>query len=213
MPNRMIAAGFTLVLVLTACSSAAPAGSTPPAGASATPQAVTTPPPTAPATSQGPFVMPSFAGDPDLAARFPKQVDGKPVGQVTTARFIDFLRAFSTAQAEIDRVSQGFAAAGIDMNAVIVGFATATAAGSSVNIFALRVPGQDAGKLIQSYTLISTSNAGDKLSAETVGGKSVSVFRDSSGTASDWLYANGDILWTVNTSNQKQAEAVFAAVP
>jgi hypothetical protein len=67
--------------------------------------------------------------------------------------------------------------------------------------------------LIQAYTLLSTSNAGDKLSAETSGGKSVSVVRDSGGTASDWLYANGDILWSVNTSDQKVADAVFAALP
>jgi hypothetical protein len=211
MPNRMIAAGITLVLVLTACSSAAPAGSTPAAGASATPQAVTTPAATA-ATSQGPFVLPSFAGDPDLAARFPKQVDGKPVGPVTTGKFIDFLRARQSTQAEIDTMSQAFAAVGIDLNSVVVGSANATVGGSTVGIFAFRLPGQDASKLIQNYLLLSSSNEGDKLSPETVGGKNVTVVRDSAGYASTWMYANGDILWTVNTSNQKEAEAVFAAL-
>jgi hypothetical protein len=33
------------------------------------------------------------------------------------------------------------------------------------------------------------------------------------GFASTWMYASGDILWEVNTSDQKEAEAVFAALP
>lgn len=212
MSNRMIAAGITLVVMLAACSSSTPAAGTPAAGASATPQAVATPPASAPATSQGPFVLPSFAGDPDLAAKFPKQVDGKPVGQVTTGKFIDFLRALQSTQAEIDTMSQAFSAVGIDLNAVVIGSANASVGGTPVGIFAFRIPGQDASKLIQNYLLLSTSNQGDKLSPETVGGKNVTVVRDSAGYASTWLYASGDILWTVNTSNQTEAAAVFAAL-
>ncbi|MDQ6795831.1 MAG: hypothetical protein M3067_13640 [Chloroflexota bacterium] len=215
MPYRMIAAGTTLLLLLAGCSSSTPAAATPVAGASATPQAVTTPAPTVPATSQGPFVMPSFAGDPDLAAKFPKTVAGKPVTAAETARFVDFLRAFNTTQAEIDKISQAFNAIGIDLNSVVLGSAVATVNASPVNIFAFRVPGQDAGKMIQGYALLSAgnANAGDKLSVETVGGKNVSVVRDSAGTASDWLYANGEVLWSINSSDQADAEAVFAALP
>jgi hypothetical protein len=210
----MIAAGTTLLLLLAACSSSTPAAATPAAGASATPQAVTTPEPTT-AASQGPFVMPSFAGDPDLAGKFPKTVAGKPVPAAETARFIDFLRAFNTTQAEIDKISQSFNALGIDLNSVILGSAVATVNGSSVNIFAFRVPGQDAGKMIQGYAVLSAgnANAGDKLSTETVGGKNVTVVRNSAGVASDWLYSNGDVLWSINSSDQADAEAVFAALP
>ena len=214
MPYRLIAAGTTVLLLLAACSSSTPAAATPAAGASATPQAVTTPEPTTVA-SQGPFVMPSFAGDPDLAGKFPKTVAGKPVTAAETARFIDFLRAFNTTQAEIDKISQAFNAIGIDLNSVILGSAVATVNGSPVNIFAFRVPGQDAGKMIQGYAVLSAgnANAGDKLSVETVGGKNVTVVRDAAGVASDWLYANGDVLWSINSSDKPDAEAVFAALP
>lgn len=216
MSNRLIAAAITLVVVLAGCSNAAPAGSapgaaTPAAGASATPQAVTTPAAST-ATSQGPFVLPSFAGDPDLAAKFPKQVDGKPVGPVTTATLMEFLVALQSTPADLDTMRQAFATIGIDANTIVVGSANATVSGSTVGIFAIRVPGQDATKLIQNYSIFSAANQGDKLSAETAGGKNVTVVRDSAGYASTWMYATGDILWTVNTSDQKEAAAVFAAL-
>jgi hypothetical protein len=215
MPSRIIAAGSTLLLLIAACSSAAPAASNPAAatsaaGTSATPGAVATPP--ASAASQGPFVMPSFAGDPDLAARYPKIVAGNPVTQVTTLKLIDFLHAFNSTQAEIDTMSQSFATIGMDLNSVILGSGIATVDGSTVDIFAYKIPGQDVTKMIQNYGAFAASNEGDKLSAETVGGKNVTVVRNN-GYASTWMYPTGDILWTINSSSQKEAEAVFAALP
>jgi hypothetical protein len=224
MPLRRIAAGITLVMMLAACSSAAPSGSTPPAvtpapsasgtpvpDASATPPAATTPPATTPGTSQQPG--PSFAGDPELAARFPTQVDGQPVTNVTIALFVDFLRAFNTPQAEIDSMRQTFATIGIDLDTVVMGSANATVDGSSVGILAIRVPGQDANKVIQNYALLNPENTEDTVSQETIGGKNVAVVRSAGGQASTWAYATGDIMWSVNTSDQKEAEAVFAALP
>lgn len=213
---RRIAAGFTLVVMLAACSSAAPAGSTPPAvtpapTASGTSPAVTTAPATAPGTSQQPG--PSFAGDPELEARFPSQVGGQPVTNVMTARLVDFLRALSTSQAEIDTMRRTFLTIGIDLDTVVMGSANATVSGSLVGILAFRVPGQDANTLIQNYLLFSSSNEGDTLSQETIGGKNVAVVRSAGGYASTWMYANGDTLWSVSTSDQKAAEAVFAALP
>lgn len=219
---RRIAAGITLVVMLAACSSAAPAGSTPPAGTPAptasamapavtTPPAVTTAPATAPGTSQQPG--PTFAGDPELEARFPSQVGGQPVTNVMTARLVDFLRALSTSQAEIDTMRRTFLTIGIDLDTVVMGSANATVSGSLVGILAFRVPGQDANTLIQNYLLFSSSNEGDTLSQETIGGKNVAVVRSAGGYASTWMYANGDTLWSVSTSDQKAAEAVFAALP
>jgi len=189
--------------------SVAPAGSAAPAGASSV----------APGTSQQPG--PSFAGDPELAAKFPKQVDGQPVTNVTTARFIDFMSAFDTTpsaaastKAEIDSVRTIFAGIGLNLDTMVFGSATATVSGSSVGIVALRVPGQDANKLIQNYAMIpSALKSGDVLSKETVGGKSVTVVRDVGGFASTWMYANGDILWEVDSTNQDEAAAVFTALP
>ena len=202
--------------MLTACGSAAPTGSTPPSGtlapsASRTSPAVTTPTATAPETSQQPG--PSFAGDPVLAAAFPKQVAGQPVTSVTTALFIDFLRAFDVSQADLDLMRQNFATIGIDLDKVIMGSANATVSGSVVGIQAYRIAGQDANKWIQNYALISPLETGETLSKETSGGKNVSVVRDAAGDASTWIYANGEIVWSVETSDPEQAAAVFTALP
>lgn len=225
-PALAALAGFMLVFAA-ACGSSTvtpvpPPASNAPAGATnGTPGAGVTngTSSVAPGTSQQPGA--SFAGDPELAAKFPKQVAGQPVTNVTTARFIDFMGAFDTTpsaaastKAEVDSLRTILAAIGLNLDTMVFGSATATVNGSTVGILALRVPGQDANKLIQNYGLIpSALSSGDVLSKETVGGKSVTVVRDVGGVASIWMYASGDILWEVNTSDQKEAEAVFAALP
>ncbi len=231
MPLRRIAAGITLVVMLAACSGAAPTGLTPPAGTpapgasgtpapgvSGTPPAVTTPPATAPGTSQQPGA--SFTGDPVLAAKFPTLVGGKPfLGRVTTGLLVDLMRALNTPQAQVDTIRQGLATIGIDLNTVVFGDAMADVTrtgdqyGSTVEIEAFRVPGQDARKLIPNYALFLSHSEGDTLSQETVSGKNISVLRDPTGSsANHWMYANGDILWLV-PGDQWKAEAVFTALP
>jgi hypothetical protein len=156
-----------------------------------------------------------------LAAKFPAQVDGQPVTNITTARFIDFMSAFNTTPsaaastlAEIDSLRTIFAGIGLNLDSMVFGSATATVSGSSVQILALRVPGQDANKLVQNYAMIpSALSSGDTMSQVTVGGKSVTVVKSATGYASIWMYANGDILWQVNTSSQDEAAAVFTALP
>ena len=152
-------------------------------------------------------------GDPDLAAKFPKVVAGQPVTNVTTSKLTDFFSAFSVPQAQVESTRQALAGVGIDLNAVLLGNANATVDGSPVGIQAVRVPGMDAGKLVPIYVLFSASSSGDKVTQETSGGKSVSILRDDAGYASAWMYPSGDILWVVNSSDGKEAAAVFTALP
>ena len=227
MPRPALAVFAGLVVVFaSACGSSAATpgvgGTSGPAGATSGPAGTSSVTPGASSVAPGTSIQPgpSFAGDPELAAKFPKQVDGQPVTNVTTARFIDFISAFVTTpsadastKAEIDAMRQTLSAIGIDLNTIVFGYGTATVNGSSVGIQALRIPGQDANKLIQNYLLFSSSNQGDTLSKETIGGKNVTVVRSSTGFASAWLYATGDIAWEVSTSSQDEAAAVFAALP
>jgi hypothetical protein len=207
---------MTVLVMLAACGSTTPAGTTSPTGtpasgasaAASTPSAVTSPPASAPAASQ-----PGFVGDPDLAAKFPTQVAGKPVTGVTTSKVLDFLTAIGTTPDDIEKTKTALSAAGMDINTMLFGNATATVGTSMVNFSALRVPGQDATKLIPIYLLVASADPTDKLTQETSGGKNVSVLRDSGGYASEWLYANGDILWTISTSSADSAAAVFSALP
>jgi hypothetical protein len=123
------------------------------------------------------------------------------------------MTALGTAPAEIEQTRQSLAGVGIDVNAVLYGTATANVDGSPVSFTAIRVPGQDASKIIPIYIALSASNQGDKVTQETSGGKSVSVVRSANGYASGWLYANGDILWAVDVSDEKKAAAVLSALP
>jgi hypothetical protein len=205
-PALTLFAGLVLVIA-GACGSSA-ATSTPGAGKSAASGA----PSAASGVSATPFVMPSFAGDPVLAAKFPTTVAGSPVTNVTTARLVDFYRTFGTTAAQITTIGQALSTLGMDINTAVFGSATATVNGSSVGISAFRMPGQDANKLVDNYAVFSPLTAGQVLSKETVGGKSVTVVRDSSGYASTWLYASGDIVWSVDSSDVAEATAVFAAI-
>ncbi|HEX7472214.1 MAG TPA: hypothetical protein VF323_03960 [Candidatus Limnocylindrales bacterium] len=220
MPIRRIALGGVLIVVLAACGSSAPAGSTTPAvtvaPGAATAGAVTspadsTPPSSAPASAPPPAA--SFAGDPALQAGFPTQVAGKPVTNVQISRLVDFFAAFQTPQDQIDSTRKSLAAIGINLDTVVIGLASATVNGSPVSIQAFTVPGLDGNTLVQNYALISPLGSGETLKQESVGGKTVSVVRDSNGYASTWLYAHGEIVWSIATSDVKEATAVFAALP
>ena len=206
-PALTLFAGLVLVIV-GACGSSA-ATSTPGAGKSAAGGA--------PSASSGvpgsQLPIQSFAGDPVLAAKFPTTVAGSPVTNVTTVKLVDAYRRFGTTAAQITTIGQALSTIGMDINTVVLGSAEATVNGSSVVISAYRIPGQDANKYIDNYAVFSPLTSGQVLSKETVGGKSVTVVRDSSGYASTWLYASGDIAWSVDSSDVAEATAVFAALP
>lgn len=212
---RMIAIGIATVALLAACSSA-PSGSTPvpgtPApGATATSVAVVTPAqPTVVAVTAQPVPTSGGVVDTELAGRFPTQVDGQPVTDLNIRRLVDYLALGGPEL--ISAWTSALATIGIDVQTAVFGSATATVDGSLVGINAFRVPGHDAATLIPLREL-SWVNDGDVLAQETVGGKSVTVGRSPNGYAGRWMYANGDTLWVLSTSDPDEAEAVFTALP
>jgi hypothetical protein len=218
MPIRRIVTSVALIVVVAGCGSSAtsaPGAATAPAtAASAAPTtaAIATAEPSAAAT--GGSVPSSLVGDPDLAAKFPKEVAGKPVTNVTTGRMVDFFAALQTSQDQIDKMRADMTAIGVNLDTLIVGFGQATVGTSTVQIEATRAPGVDANKILPAAAQLSVNDpATDKITTETVGGKSVSVVRDQGGYASSWLYAHDDIIWQVHTSSQDEATAVFTALP
>jgi hypothetical protein len=219
MPIRRIITCVALIALVAGCGSSAtsaPGAATAPAASAAsgapTAAAIASTQPSAAAT--GGLVLPSFAGDPDLAAKFPKEVAGKPVTNVTTARMVDFFAAFQTPQDQIDKTRADMTAIGVNIDSLVVGFGQATVGTSTVQIQATRAPGVDASKLLPVAAQLSMNDpATDKVTTETVGGKSVSVVRDQGGYASSWLYAKDDVIWELNTSSQDEATAVFSALP
>lgn len=222
MSHRLIAAGIVLLALLTACSSNAPAGATPTPKSSAvaatgTPVAETTPAVspqvTAAGTTQAPPVTPGASTGSDLTSRFPATIDGQPLSSVSVGSLLDYQRLLGAPEAQIAAVTSTLAGVGIDAATVSIGLATANVDGSPVSFSALFVPGHDAATLIPIRQIFTSTNQGDVLSEETVGGKSVSVVRSEGGFASAWMYPNGDALWFLSTSSADDAAAVFSALP
>lgn len=212
---RMIASGIATVALLAACSSGPPSSTpvpaTPAPSATATPAAVVTlaPQPTVAVSAQPVATSGGVVGG-DLAAKFPTQVDGQPVTDLIIRPLVDYLALGGPEL--IPAWTSALATIGIDVQTAVIGSATATVDGALVGINAFRVPGHDAATLIPLRELFSSVNEGDVVAEETVGGKSVMVVRSEGGYASHWMYANGDTLWVLSTSDADEAEAVFTAL-
>lgn len=160
------------------------------------------------------FSIPSFntSADPDLAAKFPKTIDGQPVTNVQTFRFMEILAAFQTPQAQIDQFVAFANQAGIDPNSITFGTAQCTVAGSTESIQAIRSPGGDANRFIQSLAAIAQATGSPiTLTPATVGGKNVQVADP--GDSADYYYPNGDTAWFLSGVDETTAATILAALP
>jgi len=178
-----------------------------------------------PSLPTGSFVLPSFAfpsfetnADPALAARFPAQVGGQPVTGVQTFRFMDFLTLFGSADpTRTSEFTQAMTSIGVDPNTLTEGEATASVNGNDVQFSAIHTVGVDANRFIQAMpqlsVLFSPEDQPPTLGQATIGGKNVTTLTDPSTGDVSYLYANGDVVWSVNSADQAEVEAVLSALP
>ncbi|HEY5520883.1 MAG TPA: hypothetical protein VIK08_09500 [Candidatus Limnocylindrales bacterium] len=167
------------------------------------------------------FAFPSFNtnADPALAARFPTQVAGQPVTNVQTVRFMDFLTLLgSDDQTTLTAFTQALTSIGVDPNTLTEGTATATVNGNSVQFEAIHMPGADANRFIQIWpqvtVLFSPEDQPPTLGQASIGGKNVSTLTDPSTGDVSYLYANGDVVWSVSSAAaQAEVAAVLTALP
>ena len=167
------------------------------------------------------IAIPSFNtnADPALAARFPTQVAGQPVTNVETVRFMDFLTLLgSDDQTKLTTFTQALTSIGVDPNTLTEGTATATVNGNSVYFEAIHMPGADANRFIQIWpqvaVLFSPEDQPPTLGQASIGGKNVSTLTDPSTGDVTYLYANGDVVWSVSSAAaQAEVAAVLTALP
>lgn len=160
------------------------------------------------------FAIPSFNSnaDPELAAKFPTTIDGQPVTNVQTFRFIEVLTAFGTDQTVVAQFTAFANQAGIDPNSITFGTASATVGGSSATIQAIRSPGGDANRFIQALAAVAQATGSPiVLSPANVGGKSVQVANP--GNSADYYYPNGDTAWFLSGMDPTTAGTILAALP
>ncbi len=167
------------------------------------------------------FAIPSFASDNDLAAKFPKTIDGQPVTNVQTFLFIDMLGFGGKNQQQIQQLAQSLSSFGIDLNTLSSGSADATVGGQDVQLQALRAPGGDASQIVTHYNEIAAvfsqalgnaaPSSAPTLSQTNLGGKAVTLATDADGTKT-YLYPTGDTLWIVDNMTDDQAGTVLGAL-
>lgn len=227
---------FAFVLIAAACSSSPPGtpgpatpvtspGAAPPAPV-VTPAPVATPPAgnigTGTECAATPSFditnpVPSFAPDLDLEARFPTQIDGQPVTELQSVRWVELICLYG-GQAGVDQFKADLPGGG-SLNFATLTFASAVATvdGDDVQLSAFRTPGLDANVMVQAFAQLAGAISGETtvtgtLSNVTLGGKNVSVWTDEDGTI-NYLYASGDVLFGVSDVTDSQANKIFAALP
>lgn len=173
--------------------------------ASASP--VTSPSPSEAATTSG-APVPSFVGAPDLEATLPTQAGGISL-QIFSMSGPDFLEGEEDPQfvAFIESL-------GADISDVSVAFAFgANSDGTqTASAFAFQVAGSSADELVEAFK--ASAEQGLVWNPATVGGKSVEVSETTPEFATPVaLYATGDVLYFVSSTDPIAFEEILAFLP
>ena len=155
--------------------------------------------------------------DPALEAEYPTTIDGQPVTDIASARYIESLCALggdaSIAAAESEL------APGVDLNDISVATGNVVVDGQPVTIDSYRLPNHRGDELVSAVGVLATTVAGsearftDDLVQTTAGGRSVLQFTNAADGSVSYLYATGDTLFIIEDSTQSQADKIVAALP
>jgi hypothetical protein len=158
------------------------------------------------ATSSG--ALPSFVGAPDLEATLPTEAGGISL-QAFSMSGPDFVEG-----EEDPQFTDFIQSLGADMDDVSVAFAFgANADGTqTASVFAFRVMGASADELIEAFK--TSAEQGLVWNPATIGGKSVEVSETTPEFATPVaLYATGDVLYFVSSTDPNAFEEILAFLP
>jgi hypothetical protein len=220
--NRRFAAGFAglLTILLAACSSGA--SSTPSASTAAvvSPSASEAAPPVETSASASASEMASasggvpglpgdFHGAPDLEALLPRQLGGQQL-QVVSFTGDTFMNMGNTGDQSFKDFLDRLGAEPKDISVAIAAAAGDTS--SSVTVF--RARGTDQSQLENEFESVIQEDASGKLTwrDETIGGKSVkTTTKPEEGNL--YMYAKGDTIFVVMTTDASVAEEALSQLP
>lgn len=158
------------------------------------------------ATSGAP--LPSFVGAPDLEATLPTEAGGISMQAFSMSgpdfvegdedpQFIEFVESLG---AEVEDVSVAFA------------FGGNTDGTQTASAFAFRVQGATADELVEAFK--ASAEQGLVWNPATIGGKSVEVSETTPEFATPVaLYATGDVLYFVSSTDPNAFEEILAFLP
>jgi hypothetical protein len=154
--------------------------------------------------------------DPLLEQKLPAQIDGQPVNDISSGRYVETLCMLG-GEASLDAALTG-APADVDLNTVSVASASGSVDGLNVTLSAYRLPGKAGDALIPVIGLLSASVGGQPKfagdgSQQVLGGKQVMTWTDAADGSTSYLYSTGDTLFVVEDVTDSQAGKIFAALP
>lgn len=158
-----------------------------------------------------------MAGDPELEAQFPDEVDGQPVENVNSFRWLEYLCRFGEAGAA-DIAAGAAAAAGVNLLALTYGSGRATIAEQEIGIDAFRTPGVGANLLITQFPQMvlvfggTTAEQGGSMAQATIGGKDAFVWTQPDNDVT-YLYVHGDVMFGMTYVTEAEAATILAALP
>ena len=214
--------GATIVVMLAAACGGAPAGTLAP-GATPAPGGVTPAPVPVGNLCAG---IPTFSlqtpqpvipDDPQLNAKFPTQIDGQPVTNVSSTNYLHSTCYYSGASEDLARFLAIFPPASVPL--ISTGTADATVDGEEVQIDALRIPGTDPNAIFSNFPAFLAAFGVEpaeiplyQVSQTSLGGKNVHVVTDPDGDKS-YSVVSGDTVFTANNATEAQAATIVAAIP
>jgi hypothetical protein len=194
----------------TAAPASQPAGSVPPA-----PSASPAQPSGSSAVPSGSFAIPSFSfpsEDKDLENRLPNEINGVTLTKYSFKGSTFLSSGASNSQDLIDLLSS----LGKTPNDMSVAFAADPAGKIDVQIGAFKVAGADSIALLAAFVAATKKTTpAVQVTQASVGGKNVSQITDPSDTTTGAIdvYANGDVLYYVQSPDPALAGAAIQALP
>ena len=159
----------------------------------------------------------NLTADETLESRFPTLIDGSPISDLASARWLETL-CIMGGPASVASVGQKLPS-GLDVNDMRVASGIALVDGRAVTLVAFRLPGHQGSELVPAVGVLSGGVAagsprfGDNLTTTTIAGKAVTSWTDPQTGGQSYLYPTGDTLFVVGPIDSSQADKIFAALP
>jgi hypothetical protein len=166
--------------------------------------------------SNRPSLLPLTA-DPVLEAEFPADVEGQPVTNLESARWIETLCALGS-DASVAAARRNLPP-GMDVADIRVASGQVTVNGDAIGLTAFRLPGHGGQELLSVAGVMSSSVSPDaprfldRLQPATIAGKNVLGWTDAASGAPFFLYAAPDALFILEGASLSQADKILAVLP
>jgi hypothetical protein len=159
---------------------------------------------------------PLYAPDPAVAAALPASVEGQPLTDVESFRWVDYLCNLG-GQGAVDTAAT-VGPSGLNLAGLTYAHGRVTLEGEVVSVDAFRTPGQDSTLIVNEFTKMilvlggGSHEQGGTMSQLTLGGKNVWRWTKPD-TRVQYLYPHGEILYGVTNATQESARLVLRALP